>query len=88
MWAWWLWSLVLVPLFGWACVRAAQQARPLLLLYAVPAVLMLGLHAAVANLYSRYNLILIGPFSIGAAWIISALLRNWRLRLQTLAPGP
>jgi hypothetical protein len=88
MWAWWLWSLVLVPLFGWACVRAAQQARPLLLLYAVPAVLMLGLHAAVANLYSRYNLILIGPFSIGAAWIISALLRNWRWRLQTLAPGP
>jgi hypothetical protein len=49
---------------------------------------MLGLHAAVANLYSRYNLILIGPFSMGAAWIISALLRNWRWRLQTLAPGP
>jgi len=88
MWAWGPWSLVLVPLFGWACVRAAQQARPLLLLYAVPAVLMLGLHAAVANPYSRYNLILIGPFSIGAAWIIWALLRNWRLRMQTLAPGP
>jgi len=46
------------------------------------------LHAVVANPYSRYNLILIGPFSIGAAWIISALLRNRRLRLQTLAPGP
>src|SRR5262249_41183879 len=87
MWAWSLWSLVLVPLFGWACVRAVGQARPLLLLYAVPAVTMLGLHAAVANPYSRYNLILIGPFSVGAAWIISAP-RNGRWRSRSLAPGP
>jgi len=28
------------------------------------------LHAAVANQYTRYNLILIGPFSVGAAWLI------------------
>jgi len=88
MWAWGLWSLVLVPLFGWAFVRAARQARPLLLLYAVPAVAMLGLHAVVANPYSRYNLILIGPFSVGAAWIISTSPRNGRLRLRALAPGP
>jgi hypothetical protein len=32
---------------------------------------MLGLHAAVANHYTRYNLILIGPFAAGAAWIMS-----------------
>jgi hypothetical protein len=88
LWAWWLWSLILVPLFGWACVRAAQQARPLLLLHAVPAVVMLGLHAAVANPYTRYNLILIGPFSVGAAWIISALLPNRCSRLRVLGTGP
>jgi hypothetical protein len=88
MWAWGPWSLVLVPLFGWAFVRAARQARPLLLLYAVPAVAMLGLHAVMVNPYSRYNLILIGPFSVGAAWIISTSPRNGRLRLRALAPGP
>ena len=78
MWAWGLWSLVLVPLFIWACVRAFREAQPLLLLYAVPAVLMLGLHAVIANPYSRYNLILIGPFSVGAAWVISVRPRNKR----------
>ena len=36
MWAGWLWSLPLIPLFGWACVRAARRSRPLLLLYAAP----------------------------------------------------
>jgi 4-amino-4-deoxy-L-arabinose transferase-like glycosyltransferase len=88
MWAWGLWSLVLVPLFGWACVRAVRRARPLLLLYAVPPIAMLGLHALIANPYSRYNLILIGPFSAGAAWIISTSLRNGHLQLRARAPGP
>jgi len=88
MWVGWLWSLLLVPLFGWACVRAARQSQPLLLLYAAPAVVMLGLHAALANQYTRYNLILIGPFSVGAAWIISTPLRNARWRSRALAPGP
>ena len=88
MWVGWLWSLLLVPLFGWACVRAARQSQPLLLLYAAPAIVMLGLHAAVANQSTRYNLILIGPFSVGAAWIISATLRNARWRSRALAPGP
>jgi hypothetical protein len=37
---------------------------------------MLALHAAVANHYTRYNLILIGPFVSGAAFII-ALLTCW-----------
>jgi hypothetical protein len=79
MWAGWLVSLALLPLFCWACVRAWRQSQPLLPLYAAPAVTMLGLHAAVANHYTRYNLILIGPFAVGAAWIISAWLQDiWR----------
>jgi 4-amino-4-deoxy-L-arabinose transferase-like glycosyltransferase len=88
MWVGWLWSLFLVPLFGWACVRTAGQPHSLLLLYAAPAVVMLCLHAVAANQYTRYNLILIGPFSVGAAWIISEMLRNARWRSQSLAPGP
>jgi hypothetical protein len=80
MWAGWTASLVLIPLFGWGCVRAVRQSQPLLLLYAAPAITMLGLHAAVANHYTRYNLILIGPFAVGAAWIISSWMSNvcWR----------
>ena len=35
---------------------------------------MLALHAAVANQTTRYNLILIGPFAAGAAWLVS----TWR----------
>ena len=88
MWVGWLCSLLLVPLFGWACVRAAQRSQPLLLFYAAPAVVMLCLHAVVANEHTRYNLVLIGPFSVGAAWIISETLRNARWRSRSLAPGP
>ena len=74
MWAGWLASLVLIPLFACACVRAVRKSQPLLLLYAAPAVAMLALHAAVANQTTRYNLILIGPFAAGAAWLVS----TWR----------
>jgi hypothetical protein len=87
MWVGWLWSLVLIPLSGWAGMRAVQQRRPLFLLYAAPALIMLGVHASVAPPDTRYGLILIGPFSVGAAWIISTSLWNGRLRLRTLAPG-
>ena len=38
MWAGWSVSLVLLPLFGWACGRAWRRSQPLLLLYAAPAV--------------------------------------------------
>ena len=71
MWVGGLIGLLLVPLFAWACVEAVRRSQPLLLLYAAPALVMLGLHAAVANQYTRYNLILIGPFCAGAAWLIA-----------------
>jgi len=76
MWVGWMWGLVLIPLFGWASVKALRKAQPLLLFCATPAVVMLGVHALVANHYTRYNLILIGPLSIGAAWVISAGLKH------------
>ena len=57
LWAGWIVSLALVPLFAFACVRAIRKREPVLLLYAAPAIMMLGLHGAVANHYTRYNLI-------------------------------
>ena len=65
-------------------MRWAKPLGYVLLLYAAPAIMMLGLHAAVANHYTRYNLILIGPTAIGAAWMISAWLQ--RARSRWLAP--
>ena len=78
LWAGWLASLVLVPLFVWACVRAVRMRQPLLLLYATPAVAMLGMDALIGNHYTRYNLILMGPYAVGAASIIT----SWLAELQ------
>jgi uncharacterized membrane protein (UPF0136 family) len=74
MWVGGLLGLALVPLFAWACVAAIRRSKPLFLLYAAPAVTMLGLHAAVANHSTRYNLILIGPFAVGAAWMMTRMI--------------
>jgi hypothetical protein len=65
----WL-GLLLVPMFAAAAVAAWRQRARQLLLYSAPAVAMLGLHAVLASFYTRYNLALIGPFSIAAAWIV------------------
>jgi hypothetical protein len=65
-----LWSLFMLPLFVWACVAAVRHGKPLFLLYALPGLLLVGLHSGVANHYARYNLGLIGPFAAGGAWVI------------------
>jgi hypothetical protein len=91
LWAGWLTSLVLVPLFAWACVRAVRARQPLLLFYATPAVAILGLDALIGNHYTRYNLILIGPYAVGAAWIITSWLLGppgAHLRSQSPASAP
>ena len=80
-------TLVLLPLFIASVLQAVRTREPSLIFYAAPAVLMLGLHAAVANHYTRYNLILIGPYSVGAAWIICSALQYARWRAQSLASG-
>jgi hypothetical protein len=86
MWVGGTLALLLVPLFAAAYVSAIRRPEPLFVLYAAPALAMLALHAAVANHYTRYNLILIGPFVSGAAFIIAHLAcwlntRNRWLRL-------
>lgn len=90
LWAGWLASLVLVPLFVWAGIRAVRARQPLFLLYATPAVVMLGLDALIGNHYTRYNLILIGPYAVGAASIMTWWLprpgAHWRWRSPASAP--
>ena len=54
-------GLLLVPAFIAGALTARGAKWQLLLLYAAPAFAMLGLHALIANHYTRYNLILIGP---------------------------
>jgi hypothetical protein len=80
----WL-GLAIVPLFATACVVAYRRSKPLLLLYATPALVMLGLHAALASFYTRYNLALIGSFSAAAAWLIASIIT--RVRPQSRVPS-
>jgi hypothetical protein len=88
MWAGWIVSLPLVPLFVWACVRAVRRREPMFLLYCAPAVLMLGVHAAFGNHTTRYNYILIGPYAVAAAWLIRSAWQGARWRLRSPAPAP
>ena len=87
MWPGGIVTLLLLPLFVASVLQAVRVREPNLLFYAAPAVLMLGLHAAVANHYTRYNLILIGPYAVGAAWIICSALPYARWRARFLASG-
>jgi hypothetical protein len=87
MWPGGLVTLLLLPLFVISVQRAVRTREFNLIFYAAPAVLMLALHAAVANHYTRYNLILIGPYSVGAAWIICSALPYARWRSRSLASG-
>jgi hypothetical protein len=87
LWVGGVFGLVLIPLFAWACVRAVREREGLFLLYAVPPLVMVGLHAAVANHYSRYNLILVGPAAAGAAWIIAWLTSRVGRRNRTQPAG-
>jgi hypothetical protein len=87
MWPGGIVTLPLVPLFIVSVLRAVRVREFDLIFYAAPAVLMLALHAAVANHYTRYNLILIGPYSVGAAWIICSALPYARWRARLLASG-
>jgi hypothetical protein len=87
MWAGRFWALVTVPLFAVACIKAARKQRPYLLLYATPALVMLGLHALLANESTRYNLVLIGPFCGAAAWLMISVIERVRARLRVPSPA-
>ena len=90
MWPGWIVSLLLLPMFVLASLRATRQGYPLLLPYSASAVAMLGLHALIANHYTRYNLILIGPYAAGAAWclldLVPRLTAMWSVSQPATAP--
>ena len=85
MWPGGIVTLLLLPLFAVSVLQAVRSREPNLIFYAAPAVLMLALHAAVTNHYTRYNFILIGPYSVGAAGIICLALPYARRRARSLA---
>jgi hypothetical protein len=82
----WL-GLALVPFFAVGCVAAYRQSKPLILLYAAPALVMLALHALLASFYTRYNLALIGPFSAASAWLIGSIAMRLYLQMPTFLSG-
>jgi hypothetical protein len=86
MWVGGPWALLTVPLFALACVQTLRKRQPYLLLYATPALVMLALHALLANESTRYNLALVGPFSAAAAWLMISMVENVRSRWR--APSP
>ena len=89
LWVSGLWGVVLLPIFTLALWQARRRA-PLLLFYAAPALALVGVHGLLANHYPRYNLGLIGPIAVGAAWIV---IETWRwagdvpARRGTARPG-
>src|SRR5215471_10141339 len=87
LWAGWIASLFLVPLFVWACVRSLREGPSMFLLYTLPALVNLLLDGLIGNHYTRYNLILIGPYAIGAASLIATWLERGRWRWPFRAPG-
>jgi hypothetical protein len=78
LWAGWIASLFLVPLYVWACLRALRERPPMFLFYALPALLNLALDGLIGNPSTRYNLILIGPYAIGAASLVAMRLERGR----------
>ena len=85
------WGLVFFPLFLAGSAMALRHRKPLLLLYAAPAFVMVALHAGVANHYPRYNLGLIGPYAAAGACVLLAIARRRRdaphSQLRSTAPG-
>jgi len=80
LWVGGIFGLLLAPAFVWAGISALRRRLPLFPMYAVPALTMLALHAGLANHYTRYNLILIGPFAAGAAWLMAR--SGWMSRVR------
>jgi hypothetical protein len=77
MWVGGALGLLLVPVFVATALLARGASHRLLLIYSAPALAMLALHALIANHYTRYNLILIGPL-VTAAVLALAIVRDRR----------
>lgn len=70
------WSLLVLPIFAVSVATAIQKRVWLFIGYSVPPLMFVFVHGAVANHYTRYNLPLIGPAAIGAAWILIGIAKR------------
>lgn len=87
MWAGSYASLLLIPLFVWALLRAWRRRQALFLLYAVPPLVNLALDGLIGNISTRYNLVLIGPYALAAAWLMASWLESGHWRWRPGAPA-
>ncbi|MDC7784195.1 hypothetical protein PQJ75_28155 [Rhodoplanes sp. TEM] len=85
LWVGGLFGLIVLPLAALGLVRAARRGKPLVIACAVPALLLVGVHGVLANHYPRYNLGLVGPMAVAAAWLVSDALAR---RRRTAPPRP
>lgn len=93
LWVGGVFGLFLAPAFAFATIAAIRRRHWLFILYAIPALTMLALHAGLANHYTRYNLILLGPFAAAAAWLVAQCFSRHgglfsRARWRWRAPAP
>jgi len=88
LWAGQSWGLVFIPLAAVGLAAALKQRNGLLLVYFVPVLTMVALHAFAANGNTRYNLALIGPVTVGALFAVTVCW-DWlrRRRLIGAAAG-
>jgi hypothetical protein len=78
MWVGGLIGLLLIPAFAAGVIMANQAQRWILLVFSAPAIAMLLLHALIANHYTRYNLVLLGPFVAGSLIVLTNVLSHRR----------
>jgi hypothetical protein len=69
LWVSGLFAVALLPVFAAAVWIAARRGETLFLVYATPGLVLAFVYAMLANHYPRYNLGLIGPIAVGAAWL-------------------
>jgi hypothetical protein len=85
----WMIGVLLLAPFGIAAAYRAKRLQPVLL-WMVPAWVMLFVHAGASVNQERYNLALTFGFSLLAAWGALALLGRWNLAFRGIpgiAPG-
>jgi ABC-type Fe3+ transport system permease subunit len=78
LWVSGLFAVALLPVFAVALVAAVRRRNFMLLFYAAPGLVLALAYAVLANHYPRYNLGLIGPIAVAAAWLMVAAWRRAR----------
>jgi hypothetical protein len=76
------WGLIFIPILFVSLVHATRRRQPMLLAYSIPALVMVVAHAALSNHSVRFNIGLIGPISVGAAYFFLCIVWQHFLSLN------